>query len=177
MFSDIKKQLNLLTETRWLVFIPFTSINKDESISTMGMNLYDFTINSLGMAYNSVAALGYAIDMPANVRNQDKTITFNYLMDSALKQYKFLYDWYSKIAVEEGSGLSPNTLYKDFAVPIRVLILSEFKTPILEITYEDSWISNLGEINFNYQTTDSNPIKSNFTIKYTKAVYNWEPKY
>lgn len=175
--NDIKQQINLLNETRWLIFIPITAIDRNENSRTIGFNLTDFTIGSLSIAYNSVAALGYNVEMPANVRNQDKTATFNYLMDSNFKQYAFLYKWYSKIAIEQGSGLQEDTLYKDFAVPIRVLILSEFKNPVVEITYTDSWIFNIGELNLNYQTNDNNPIKNNFSIKYTNIEFNWDPKY
>lgn len=175
--NDIKQQINLLTETRWIVLIPVTAIDKNETNRTIGFNLSNFTIGGLSIAYNSVSALGYNVDMPANVRNHDKTITFNYLLDSNLKQYAFLYNWFSKIAIQEGSGIPANVLYKDFAVPIRVIILSEFKQPIVEITYTDSWLSGLGEIDLNYQTTDSNPIKSNFTVKYTNIEFNWDPKY
>jgi hypothetical protein len=169
--------LNLLTSPRWLALLPYKSIDKTSSIDTIAFNLTSFSLSELTIASNQTGYLAYTVDVPAYVRNQDKSITFSYLMDSSMIQYKYLYDWFSKIAVEEGSGLKPGTKWEEFAVPFRVFILSEFKKPVMEILYENSWIYSIGRIEMSYQDSNAPIISHSFGIKYSKISFNMEPTF
>ena len=153
--------------------MPVTPIDPSTKASELAFNLTEFDLNPVTIASNDVSMMGYNVEFPAFVRTQDKTITFNYLLDSELTQYRFLYKWISKIAVEEGSGHSPNAISTaDYMVPIRVSILSEFKNRPFEFVFENSWISELGPLAFAYQEPEASPVRHSFTIKYSQLSFN-----
>lgn len=163
--------LNLLTSCRFLSYLPVQAIDPDMKSSNISFNLTSFDVNALSIASNDVGFLGFQVAMPAGVRDNDKTMTFNYLPDSSLSQYRFLYKWFSKIASEEGSGVGwdPNkTNISSIMVPIRVVVLSEFKNNVVEFTFENSWICELGTLSFNYQDSEASPITHSFTFKYQR---------
>lgn len=167
--------LNLLTSPRWLALLPYKSIDLTSSLDTISFNLTSFAVSELTIASNPTSFMGYGVDMPAYARNQDKTVTFSYIMDSSMLQYKYLYTWFSKIAVEDGAGLASGTTWPQIAVPMRVFILSEFKKPVMEITYENSWIYSIGRLEMNYQDANASVVTHSFGIKYSKISFNMEP--
>lgn len=174
LVDNIDNRLNLLTGTRWLAVLPTKALNPDQSSESTYFNLTDYTINPLSLATVNADWLGYTVEMPSPfVRNDNKTFTFNYVMDSNMHQYIMLYNWFSKMCREEGSGFPDytNEVVKSFMFPIRVLILSEFKKPVLEVIYEDCWIQELGRVEFNYQG-NAEVVKSSFTIKYQRMYFN-----
>ncbi len=181
--STETSKYNLLTTCRWLALIPVKPIDPNQSIKEMSFNLTSFDLNPISLGSNPVAGLGYSIEFPNYVRDHDKTITFNYKLDSALSQYRFLYKWTELIASEDGAGLSEDidstnkTEFSQFAFPVRLLLLSEFLNPVLEVTFEDSWISQLGGISFNYQDSGASTITHSFTIKYSRFVLDDDPNY
>ena len=170
MLTDVN--LNLLTSVRWLAYLPVQTIDPDLKSSQISFNLTDFDVSPVSIASNAVYYGGYTVDMPAYVRTQDKTITFNYMPDSSLSQYRFLYNWISKITVEEGSGYAEGATPANFMVPIRVAVLSEFKNMPMEFVFENSWISDLGPLSFSYQDPESRPIKHSFSVKYAQLTFD-----
>lgn len=163
--------LNLLSSCRWLAYLPVQAIDSTMKSSNISFNLTSFDVNALSIASNDVGYLGYQVAVPAGVRDNDKTMTFNYMPDSSLSQYRFLYKWFSKIVSPDGSGAgwdSDTSSVASVMVPVRVVILSEFKNQVVELTFENSWISELGTLSFNYQDPEAAPITHNFTIKYER---------
>jgi len=171
--DNLDNRLNLMTETRFLGMIPTKVVDKNLSSKDIFFNLVDYTIGPVELAVVNADFLGYTVELPAPyVRSSNKTVTFNYVLDSNLKQFIFLYKWISKIVVEEGSGLDPsiNNL-SEITAPVRVLILSEFKVPVLEIIYEDSYVQKLGEVVFSYKG-NADVVSSSFTLKYSRMTFN-----
>lgn len=168
LISSISSRLNLLTETRFLVIMPTKNIMPDYSSESIMFNFTDFVIGPVELASANADYAGYSIEVPSPfVRSSNKTETFNYIMDSNLTQYIFLSNWIDKIvSAETGTGSISTVTMNDYMLPIRVLILSEFKTPVLEITYNDAWVQMLGPVNFSYQG-NANVVKSSFSIKYS----------
>jgi len=60
----------------------------------------------------------------------------------------------------ENSGMNA------FLMPVTIMLLSEFKKPLLEIRLEDAWIKSIGTLQMNYQDTSDAVIKHSFTLKY-----------
>ena len=174
--------LNLLTTPRWIATIPYEVVDPTIKTDNFSFNLCEFEVNENTVAEANVAFMGYQIPVPVAVRTMNKTMTFSYLVDSALTQYKFLYQWFSKIAVEDGSGFEPrgNTpqpnIYDGLTTTIRVRIISEFKNPVLDIVYEGAWLQALGKLSFSYQDANAAVIKSDFTIKFEQVTFDWDVK-
>lgn len=173
MVTNTINRLNLLTETRWLAIIPTKNIDKETNSDNIFFNLIDYEISPIELGAVDVNYLGYKVEFPSPfVRTQNKTFTFNYVMDSNMTQYLFLNKWINKTVVETGSGSNSNiTNLNDIVAPIRVLILSEFKNVILEIIYENAWLQQLGAVKFTYQG-NADIIKSSFNVKYERMTFN-----
>jgi hypothetical protein len=52
------------------------------------------------------------------------------------------------------------------SIPINVYLISEYKVPILKITYNNCWVKGFNELNLSYQE-DPEPIKHGFTCAYS----------
>ncbi|MEI6422045.1 MAG: hypothetical protein WCP55_07485 [Lentisphaerota bacterium] len=177
--------LNLLTTPRWIATIPYVVADPNIKTDNYSFNLCEFELNENTTADANVSYLGYQFPVPVPVRNVNKTMTFNYLVDSALSQYAFLYKWFSNIVVEDGAGFTPRTsdqtpqptnIYEGLMTTIRVIILTEFNNPVLELIYTDAWLMGLGKLSFSYQDPSAPVIKSSFTIKYGNLEFDWKPK-
>lgn len=175
--SQTPSNFNLLTTTRWLCAMPIQAIDINAKSNTIAFNLTSFDLNGLTIAYDSSSFMGYSIDFPSFALNADKTMTFNYIPDSTLSQYTFLYKWFSNFANPEGSGRTPDIPLPNLMVPIRVFPLTEFKNPPIVFIFENSWIQALGNLSFDYQDAAASPVRHNFTIKYSKMTIENEPKY
>lgn len=163
--------LNLISDTRAYIQIPYKCIDKN-SPTDLRLNITSFSVNDITIGSNDFAALGYNFPIANNVRTQDKSLTINYMPSESLIQYIFLHTWLSKIANEDGSGLDSTVKsFDDYTCPIRITLLSAYKTPILEITYENAWIYNLGKLDFDYQDPQASIIKNSFSVKYSKQTF------
>jgi len=154
---------NLSTGNKWVLIIPFKSIDPTLSSDNFSLNLTNFSINDLSIGSTDFGIRGVRIPIPTISRNESKSITFNYMLSSNWRQYRLLYTWFNKIA-KEGGGADLNFMSK-YMLDCTVYVLSEFKKKLFSITYFGSWISNLAKIDFNYQS-DGQQINHNFTLNY-----------
>ena len=169
--------LNLATNTRWIAMIPFYQIDKELTSEDVAFNLTTFNIPEMSIGSTEISYHGYNIEVPTNVKAGDKTLTFEYLMSSDWHQYKLLWRWANKIAREEGSGYDEGVEAPgDFMLPVRFMLLTEFKNPILEIIYHDAWIKDFGSISLDYQDSEASVVTHSFTISYSNFTLNTNPK-
>lgn len=164
MAKPLASALNFSTANKWVAVIPFQIIDPNYTSDTVMFNLTNFSLPEMSVATTTQTFHGYEMEIPTNVRNQDKTLTFEYMLSSDFHQYKVLYKWLDKIVKEEGSG-SEYSLGQ-YVLPIHIIMLSEFKQPIFEIIFNECWLSNLGALDFDYQDDDASPIKHSFTVTY-----------
>ena len=157
--------INFSTTNRWIACIPFKKINPNLTTDTIAFNLTNYSLPEMVLGTTLTQYHGYEIEIPTHIRAQTKELTFEYMLSEDFHQWKVLYTWVNKIADEIGSGA--NTNYENFVLPIRVIILTAFKTPIFEILYNNAWIKGFGSIEFDYQDPDASNIKHSFTIAYS----------
>lgn len=163
--------LNMATNVRWIATLPMQALDPSLNSRNTAFNLTSYSVPTLSVGTTSVSQYGYEVEIPTHVRNQDKTITFEYLLSSDWHQWKILSNWLDKIVNEDGTGTtSPNMA--SYILPIRVLLLSEFKHPIFEIIYHDCWIKDMGGISLDYQDDSASVIKHNFTVAYSHFELN-----
>jgi len=184
--------LNLMTNVRWIATIPLNILDPS-MFGTVAFNLVSFNVPEITVSTDFVNFQGYQIELPTGVRNQNKEITFEYMLSSDWNQYIALNNWLSKSGSETGVGLADLSANSDlntgvtftgkkfgavpvtplsYSVPVRVLMLSEFLNPVLEIVFENSWIKQLGPVELNYQDADDSPVKHSFTCAYYQMSVN-----
>ena len=168
MPNPLNDSLNFATAVRWIATVPFYQIKPDLKTGDVEFNLFGFELPTMTIGSNTVSYNGYEVEIPTNVRTGDKTITFEYLMSSDWNQYKLLWQWANQIAKPPGAGYPEGTNnIGDFAVPISVIVLSEFKKPVFAIKYHDCWIKEFGPIILDYQDGEASVIRHSFTCAYS----------
>jgi hypothetical protein len=146
-----------LSSRRWCGYLRATK--------NVAFNLTSYELPELRVSTAEVNYLGYAIEVPTFVRAQDKTVTFEYILSSDWHQWKLLFSWLNKVTKEEGVGAG-YTNVNQINVPIHIIMLSEFKKPVLDVAYENCWIKSMGPIRLDYQDGDAPVVKHSFTVSY-----------
>ena len=158
--------LNLATTVRWIAQIPFHQIDPDLTNEDVTFNIFSCNTPEISLGSNTVDFQGVPFEIPNGTKEGSKEIVFEYIMSSDWSQYLLLWDWAHKFVKENGAGATEE-LSMEFAVPLHLYILSEFKKPIFQITYNNCWIKTFGEINLNYQDTEADEIIHSFSVVYT----------
>jgi len=155
-------------DCHWIAQIPFEQVNTDLKSRQMIFNLTTFILPEQNMNINEIHYQGANLHLPSGVRDSDKDLSFEYLLDENLMSYKFLYDWAALFSQEGGAGSSTviNGVLAEGIVPVTVILLTPFKKPLLTLKFHDAWISRIGELNLSYQSED-NPILHTFDLKYS----------
>jgi hypothetical protein len=161
---------NLLTGNKWILSIPFQQINPDLKYEDVCLNLTNFSLPDFTVSQSEFGIRGVSIPIPSKVRNESKSITFNYMLSHDWSQYKLLYKWFSLIVDESGRGTDSSDDPSGGGIPpyltdITVIMLSEYKNLTWSMVFRGAWISSLGSIDLNYQQGEEN-IQHSFTINY-----------
>ena len=155
---------NLASPNKWIMSIPYKVFDKETMQSDITLNLYKFNPPDFSTGYLPFYIQGIEFPIPNNIRNEDKTITAQYLPSSDFSQLKFLYTWFNLISDEFGVAVGKNVL--EFSGPVSVTLISEYKTPIFSITYHDAWLIGLDKLDLDYQT-GGDTLTHGFTLKYS----------
>jgi len=171
--------LNLLTGNRAIAYIGTEKIDPSIKATKLAFNLTQFSVNQLTVDSNEMHYLGFNAPMPVSTRTDVKEVDFMYMPDSNLSQYRFLFNWLTKIASDGVSlGVEFETPggggLEQIMTDIHVVVLSEFKKPVVDFTYTNAWLQRLGELRFDFQS-EGLPIYHEFTIMYERMIPNFNP--
>lgn len=165
-----KHTVNYATNMSWLCSVPFRILFPAES--DVRLNLTQFDIPEINIGVTEVSYQGYTIEQPTGlIQPEDKSITFNYLLDKDMTTYWLLYKWAgfftdpildSTIEPRDTTPVEPVQKY----VPITVFILDEWKKPVMKVTYFNCWIKSFANLSMSYQD-EPIPLNHNFTIAYS----------
>jgi hypothetical protein len=162
---------NLATQTRWMAILPVNQIFPQER-KALSLNLTKFDLPEVEIGSVSVNYLGNFVEIPTKViQPTAKTIQFSYLVSSDFYQYRILHKWVQFIAYNE-TIRAPKEVreqakqMKSVTFPVTVVLLSEFKKPIISIRYNDCWVKQFGTLSLDYQSADE-PVIHNFTLAYS----------
>ena len=179
MNSLAQREYNFQTKNRWVADIPLSLIIA--GAQDFKLNLYRFQLPKIETLSSKFAYLGYQVKIPGNSMKTDSMeSTFEYLLSTDCSQYKNLYTWLSfYIGAISMNQQKQTDLVKASAnewlkqrLPVTITFLSEGKNPVMTVTYYDCWISELGELDLNYQT-EPDPLKHSFTLTYSHFAYTF----
>ena len=164
--TSLTDPLNFMTDNRWIAIIPtrFTSQNPQLQ-EEICLNLQEFTIPGFGISTDKTHKRGYDVNVPTNAMEIAKELTFTYILDSALTQYKWLYGWFLQTTLSQCNTTKPNLA--EVVVPIQVKLISEYKNVVLEIVFENCFLKNISDLRLNY-TGNNEPLKHSFTIMFSE---------
>ena len=167
-------ELNLATNNKWLCIIPFQTLFPKLDKKAVCFNLASYNLPDMTLGSSDVSFEGATISIPNFVRSGSKQLTLDYLLSSDWHQWKILSAWINLITQEIGAGAnySPSIGRSQMFIPIRVMMISEFKNPVLEIVYHNCWINALGPISLDFTNPTADHIRHNFTITYTNFTVN-----
>lgn len=161
---------NLATGTKWYMYFPLHTILEDVRSEDAALNLYNFTLPEISSVELTFPINGIEYPIPGHTRSEDKTITFNYLLSSNWYQYFLLYEWFNLIAQECGGVGTPVSSPNEYLLDVTVMVISEYKNPLFQITYHNAWIKSLASVDFNYQDEDE-VISHSFDIAYSHFTF------
>jgi hypothetical protein len=154
---------NLLTGNKWLLIIPYQQLLPDSDISELSLNLTNFSLPELTIESTEFNAQGRAIPIPTGIRNESKSIIFNYMLSNDWHQYKLLLKWFNLVSNKETNALGAKL--PNMSLTISVYMLSEYKNSRFRIDFKGAWLAGLDAIDLNYQQGEEE-IQHGFTINY-----------
>lgn len=166
--DNIGSNLNLATNIRWIACINFQKLYPELKSKNINFNLQSWELPEQTLGTTEVSYMGYQIEIPTYLKPYSKSITFEYLLPSDLRPYKYLYSWMNKCTVEAGTGAGSPKL-ADFILPVKVVLLSEFKKVIMSINFENCWVKNLAPIRLDYRDNEGSVITHSFTLSYSSS--------
>jgi hypothetical protein len=154
---------NLATGNKWILSIPYKQIDNSLTVDTVYFNLKSFIIPEISLGDTGISFRGYKAPISTNVRSEDKQISFRYKLSSDFWQYMMMYKWMKIIGIEtpDASGR-----LRDYTLDLTVTILSEFKNPIMHVTYYGAWLKSIDRLELDYQDDNQNTLTHGFTIFY-----------
>lgn len=164
--SQVTSSLNLASNIRWIALLPIKQLFPEMPTKNISFSLQSFEIPELVVATSEVSYQGAAFEIPQYVKSGSKNITFEYLCSSDFAQYKALYAWLSKCVQEQGTGAGSSDSMASYSLPIKVILLSEFKKPILSFYYENCFLKYMGPLKLDYKDTEGSVITHSFTLSY-----------
>jgi hypothetical protein len=164
--TSLTDPLNLMTDNRWIAVIPtrFTASDPRQQ-KEICLNLQEFTLPGFGISTAEISTRGYKVNVPTNAMEISKELTFSYILDSALTQYKWLYAWFLQTTLSQCQTEKP--VLHEVVVPIQVKLISEYKNVVLELVFENCFLKNIADLRLNY-TGNNDPLKHSFTIMFSE---------
>lgn len=162
---------NLATQSRWMAILPVNQIFPSERKS-LSLNLTKFTLPEVTIGSNEVRYQGSFMEVPSRIIDPaSKTLEFTYLVSSDFYQYKMLHKWAQFIAYNANQPAPPDVKDRaenllNYAFPVTIILLSEYKKPLISIRYNNCWIKNFGPLSMDYQANDE-PVIHTFAMSYS----------
>ena len=165
-FKQVSSLLNLAHPSNWILELPIKNLGigpvlgdkMGYNTEIFAMNLTSFTLGRMGLKVNEITKQDYTFYVPSGTETTEKIFTCNYTLSSGFQQYYFLTRWWQK-NLSINQHLSDTDMEFDgeyFLQDINLWILNEHKEPVMLITYLDAWLSELGELQLDYQ--NSSPV-------------------
>lgn len=157
---------------KWIADIPLSRISAN--LKDVSLHLTDFSIPAVVVASAFTHLKGVALEIPTHIiQPTDRNITFSYMVDINWDNFFALYQWSNMmspledITPEDVLNINAEILNKAIkSLPINVFLISEYKIPILKITYNNCWIKGFNELSLSYQE-EPEPIKHGFICAYS----------
>ncbi len=165
-------------QNKYVMIIPIQDAVGKKFGKNLELNLTRFTIPQIQIGSTSTTFKGYTVEIPTKLINpHSKEITIEYLMDENWNAYRALFAWAASIglivsttseesayAVIHGSTNGMAEPDANMFLRCRVWLLNHYKKRILDIAFNDCWISNFSELAMD--VTQPGEVRHSFTLKY-----------
>jgi len=170
LFTELGLETNFATNTKWLCNIPLQTLFPDLK-GGLALNLSSWRIPEVTIGSTDAPSyFSKHVTIPSKILTPEtQEITFEYILSSNYHQYILLYRWVQRIIVEMQKNTNIQMIgdLTKFRLPVSVILLSEFKTPVLMATYQNAWIQRFGELGLDYKSPDDDHVIHSFTLKFT----------
>lgn len=181
--SEIPSALNVASKDKFVLILtipdilrPFQKLfvrnQKTFDSDTLIYKVYGINIPSIKVPSIKTNSQGYTIKASSHVRSEYDAVKVNFVIDSGFQNYHFLYKWLDVLAGDNTGNFDDKNLLpkgrgrlKEYATTITVFALDEFDRAVAEFTYSGSFATELGAIEYNYQTEKE--MQSTFTFEYS----------
>lgn len=149
-------------------------LNNLIDLDPLQMSIHGAVVPSIQVPANEVRYAGQSYNVSSHTRPNYPPLTVNFIIDNKFQNYWLLWKWLSilndpKTSLYTGTpsqSLNRNTTYetkrdiiesgllKEYQANFSVIGLNEYNQKTIEFIYYNSFIINLGGINYSYRSTD-----------------------
>ena len=166
-------------QNKFVMVIPIQEAVGEKFGKNLEINLTRFTLPQIQIGSTQVQFKGYTVDLPTKLINEgSKEITIEYLMDERWNTYRALYAWAANVGIivpitSEAAAAASFTGSTASQIPVdagiflrcRVWLLDHYKRRILDIAFNDCWISNFAELAMD--VSQPSEVHHSFTLHYS----------
>lgn len=162
---------NISSKAKYLIVFPIELLNDEGyTVQEVPMNITQGRIPGINIPTSTVGINGQNIPVPNNkLEPEDYSATFTTLVSDSFIQYWFITQWQSKISNFNGQRGAP---FNECTADISVYKLSSFKQIVCEFVFYNCWISNVGELTWDY-TGGEEDETIEFTLTHAGFHINW----
>ena len=167
----IDRQINKSTPTNFKLIFPKFPYIDDDGEKELTLNIYETVIPSLTLETDELKWQGAKYITPSG------KVTFNpwnvnFMVDSDFKNWIKLMRWITHINNNFDQFVrSPST----YSVMASMLVIDNWNNPILNVVFENVWITEIGEVRFSYRE-GSTDLVSQATFAYSRYMIAREVK-
>jgi hypothetical protein len=162
---------NLAETNKWIFSIPFKKIDDSLQTGDVFFNIAEMVTPDLILSETTISYAGYQVPVSTRTRQESKQITIGYLMSSDYHQFNYLYKWYNYVVDVNGQGSTDFNKPSTYQMDCDLIMLSEFKTPVLKIKYFGCQLKSIGGLRFDYKNPSI--VTGSFTLSYNR----FEPEF
>ena len=144
-----------------------TNVIEDKlQLSVYGAVVPELTVPSIEIPY-----AGSNLYQSAHAREPYPPVTVNFTADNEFNNYWVIYKWLNlmhdqKTGVYDETDLDPENEFNNYQTDMTLYGLDEYENRRIEFTYTKAFPVTLGNLEYNYRTTDE--IESSFTFVYSQ---------
>lgn len=181
--SEIPSALNVASKDKFLLVVTIPKILKpyqqtfvrDQSkfdSDTLMYKLYGVNLPPVKVPSIKTQSGGYTVKLSSHVKTEYEPVKVNFVIDSGYQNYHFIYKWLDVLAGDDSGNFDDKNLLpngkgrlKEYSTAMTVFALDEYDRAVAEFIFQGAFVTDLGGIEYNYQTEKE--IQSTFTFEYT----------
>lgn len=180
--ATVPSALNTASKDKFLLVLTIPSIlkkyqskfirnNSRFDPDTLIYKVYGLNIPAIKVPPIKTKTGGYTFKLSSHARDDYESAKVNFVVDSGFQNYHFLYKWLDVLAGEDGGNFDAKNLggnkmgLNAYSTDITLFGLDEYDRMVAEFKYSGAFITDLGGIEYNYQTEKE--IQSTFTFEYS----------
>jgi len=139
-------------------------------------SIYGVVVPSVTVLSNALPYTGQELKVTSHARSSYEDVTVNFTVDNQFNNYWYIWRWLDVLNDNKVGGYDarnetlPRRLLEDYQTNFTIFGLNEYNKNTIEFTYTKAFPISLGEMMFNYRTTDE--VECSLTFSFSQLHVN-----